>query len=175
MLIIFRERERERERESPQSSHERCGRVVRWCWVNFQCRDVLLIWIIVWQGLITLAVGAGHFLSRLSFLFSFSLSGRRSDIDWNSLKWPLNPKQLSNKIHSWVVWEHQSRCYHVYSKISDKNACRSIYRQWSDYSFHDSGFNYTTLFQNSFLTGSLPKGKLVTLFQVLLHSAFYFL
>ena len=24
-----------------------CGRVVQWCWVNFQCRGVLLIWIIV--------------------------------------------------------------------------------------------------------------------------------
>ena len=35
------------------------GRVVRWCWVNFQCRGVLLIWIIVGQGPIALAVGAG--------------------------------------------------------------------------------------------------------------------
>ena len=34
------------------------GRVVRWCWVNFQCRGVLLIWIIVGQGLTALAVGA---------------------------------------------------------------------------------------------------------------------
>ena len=55
------------------------GRVVRWCWVNFQCRGVLLIWIIVEQGPIALAVGAGGgcldiFFSRLSFLFSFSLS-----------------------------------------------------------------------------------------------------
>ena len=30
-----------------------------WCWVNFQCRDVLLIWIIIGQGPIALAVGAG--------------------------------------------------------------------------------------------------------------------
>ena len=55
------------------------GRVVRWCWVNFQCRGVLLIWIIVGQGLTALAVGAGGgcldiFFSRLSFLSSFSLS-----------------------------------------------------------------------------------------------------
>ena len=35
------------------------GRVVRGCWVNFQCRGVLLIWIIVGQGPIALAVGAG--------------------------------------------------------------------------------------------------------------------
>ena len=55
------------------------GRVVRWCWVNFLCRGVLLIWNRVGQGPIALAIGAGgglfgHFFSRLSFLFSFSLS-----------------------------------------------------------------------------------------------------
>ena len=33
--------------------------MVRWCWVNFQCQGVLLIWIIVGQGPIALAVGAG--------------------------------------------------------------------------------------------------------------------
>ena len=53
--------------------------MVRWCCVNFQCRGVLLIWIIVGQEPIALAVGAdggcfGHFFSRLSILFSFSLS-----------------------------------------------------------------------------------------------------
>ena len=35
------------------------GRVVRRCWLNFQCRGVLQIWIIVGQGPIALAVGAG--------------------------------------------------------------------------------------------------------------------
>ena len=35
------------------------GGAERWCWVNFQCRGVLLIWIIVGQGPIALAVGAG--------------------------------------------------------------------------------------------------------------------
>ena len=45
------------------------------------------ILMIVGQGPIALAVGAGgwglfgHIFSRLSFLFSFSLSGRRPDID----------------------------------------------------------------------------------------------
>ena len=33
--------------------------MVRRCWVNFQCRGVLLIWIIVGQWPIALAVGAG--------------------------------------------------------------------------------------------------------------------
>ena len=55
------------------------GRVVRWFWVNFQCRGVLLVWIRVGQGPTALAVGAGGgcldiFYSHLSFLFSFSLS-----------------------------------------------------------------------------------------------------
>ena len=50
------------------------GRVVRRCWVNFQCRSALLIWIIVGPGPIVLAVGAdggrlGIFFSNLSLLF----------------------------------------------------------------------------------------------------------
>ena len=53
------------------------GRVVRWCWVSFQCRGVLLILSRV--GPTALAVGAGEgcldiFFSRPSFLFSLSLS-----------------------------------------------------------------------------------------------------
>ena len=53
--------------------------MVWWYWVNFQRCGILLIWIIVGQGPITLAVGAGggcfgHFFSRLSSLSSFSLS-----------------------------------------------------------------------------------------------------
>ena len=62
------------------------GRVVRWCWVNFQCRGVLLIWIIVGQGPTALAVGAVgvvwiFFLLSIISLFFLFLSGRRSDID----------------------------------------------------------------------------------------------
>ena len=65
---------------------QRGGRVVRWCWVNFQCRGVLLIWIRVGQGPIALAVGAGGgcldvFLSSMISLFFLPLSGRRPDID----------------------------------------------------------------------------------------------
>ena len=49
------------------------------CWVNLQCRGVLLVWMIVGQELIALAVGGDGgcldiFFSPLSFLFSFSLS-----------------------------------------------------------------------------------------------------
>ena len=89
-FLLFSERERERERErETHTEHRRSpveSRVVRWCWVKFQCRGVTLIldnsrkraycacsrcgW-----GLF------GHFFSRLCFLCSFSLFGRRPDID----------------------------------------------------------------------------------------------
>ena len=60
--------------------------MVRWCWVNFQCRGVLLIRIIVGQGPSVLAVGAGgvvwtFFLSSIISLFFLPLFGRRPDID----------------------------------------------------------------------------------------------
>ena len=80
--------------------------MVRWCWVNFQCRGVLLIWIIVGQGPIALAVGAGgglfgHFFS----LYPFS---SLSPSLWETaryrlkycLKGPLNPKQPTNQLQS---------------------------------------------------------------------------
>ena len=52
--------------------------MVRLCWVNFQCRGVLLIWIRVGQGRTELAVGPGRdcsytFVSRVSFLFFLPL------------------------------------------------------------------------------------------------------
>ena len=55
------------------------GRVVRWFWVNFQCRGILLILVRVGQGPTALTVGAGggcldFFFSHQSFLSSFSLS-----------------------------------------------------------------------------------------------------
>ena len=67
------------------SKYVRGGRVVRWYWVNFQRRGILLIWTIVGQGPTVLAVGAGEgcldiFFSHLSFLFSFSLSLGHSPI-----------------------------------------------------------------------------------------------
>ena len=46
---------------------------MRWCWVNFQCRGVLLIWIRVGHGPIALAVGAGWgCLDIFSLLYPFS-------------------------------------------------------------------------------------------------------
>ena len=59
---------------------------MQWCWVNFQCRGVLLILIRVGQRPTALAVGAGgvvwtFFLSSIISIFSLTLSGTRSDID----------------------------------------------------------------------------------------------
>ena len=62
-------------------------RVVRWCWVNFECQGILLIWIRIGQGPAALAVGGGGgcldiFIPVYHFSFSFSLSfGKRPDID----------------------------------------------------------------------------------------------
>ena len=58
----------------------------RKCWVNFQCRGVLLVWMIVGQGPIALAVGAvggclDIFLSSIFSLFFLPLFARRPDID----------------------------------------------------------------------------------------------
>ena len=51
------------------------GRGMRWCWINFHCRGILLMWV---KGLLRLQwmrVGiVCTFYSRLSFPISFSLS-----------------------------------------------------------------------------------------------------
>ena len=47
------------------------GRVVRWCWVNFQCWGVLPIWIRVGQGPTAFAVGVGC-LDIFSLIYRFS-------------------------------------------------------------------------------------------------------
>ena len=60
--------------------------MVQWYWVNFQCRGVLFIWIIVGQGPTEFAVGADgvvstFYLSSVISLFFLSVSGRQPDID----------------------------------------------------------------------------------------------
>ena len=74
--------------------------MVRWFWVNFQCRGVLLIWIRVGQGLTALAVGAGlgHFYNCLSLLFSFSLSLGDGPV-WTEIlsQWAVKPKNCTVK------------------------------------------------------------------------------
>ena len=76
--------------------------MVRWCWVNFQCRGVLLVWIRVGQGPTALAIGAGG--SCLD-IFTLSILSSLSPSLWETaryrlkycLKGPLNPKQSINQ------------------------------------------------------------------------------
>ena len=72
---------------------------MRWCWVNFQSRGVLLTWIKVGQGPAALAVGAGGgCLDIFSLIYDFYLL---SPSLWETaryrlkycLKGPLNPNQ----------------------------------------------------------------------------------
>ena len=76
--------------------------MVRWCWVNFQCRGILLIWIRVGQGPTALAVGADEvvwtfFLSSTSSLLSPSLWETARYRMKYCLKGPLSPKQPTNQ------------------------------------------------------------------------------
>ena len=81
------------------------GRVVRWCWVNFQCRGVLLIRVIVGQGPTALAVGAGGGCLHIFFLLSI-ISLFLSPSLWETaryrlkycLKGPLSPNQPTNHL-----------------------------------------------------------------------------
>ena len=77
--------------------------MVGWCWVNFQCQGVLLIWIIVGQGPTALAVGAGEdcldifsLVYRFSFLSPSLWETARYRLKY-CLKGPLSPKQPTNK------------------------------------------------------------------------------
>ena len=151
--------------------------MVRWWWVNFQCRGILLIWLIVGQGPIVLAVGAGGGCFKFVYLFFFlplSESARYR------LKYVLNPPKnnKTNPVESGMRTQIYG-CYHIYSKVSDKNAFRSVDSDLTTHSvILDSisrRFVVVLNLQNSFPAGSFQKGKLVTLFQFLLHSAFFFL
>ena len=77
--------------------------MVQWCWVNFQCRVVLLIWITVGQGPTALTVGAGGgCLDIFTLIYPFSPF---SPSLWEMaryrlkycLKGPLNPNQPTNQ------------------------------------------------------------------------------
>ena len=74
------------------------GRVEQRGRVNFQCRSVLLVWMIVGQGPIALAVGAsGGCLDIFSLVLSPSLW---ETAPYRLKYWPkglLNPKQLTNQ------------------------------------------------------------------------------
>ena len=77
--------------------------MVRWCWVNFQYRGVLLLWISIGQGPIVLVVGAGggclDIFSPTVSLFFLPLSVCLEKVRYilkYGLKGPLSPKQSTN-------------------------------------------------------------------------------
>ena len=97
------------------------GLVVRWCWVNFQCRGVLLIWSRVGQGPTALAVGAGGgCLDIFSLVYQFSLlsPSLRETARYRlkyCLKGPLSPKQPTNQ-------QQQNQCLlfpHGFGRITN--------------------------------------------------------
>ena len=85
---------------------------MRWCWVNFQCWGVLLIWISIGQGPTALAVGAGgggldFFLSSIIFFFSVSLSPGDGLIKTESeilSQMAVNSKPTIATMHGSTVW-----------------------------------------------------------------------
>ena len=92
------------------------GRVVRGCWVNFQCRGVLLIWIIVGQGPIVIAIGAGGVCLDVFFSLIYHFTFLSPSL-WETaryrlkycLKGPLSPKQPTNQ--SYNLDDSRTRAY----------------------------------------------------------------
>ena len=116
----------------------------RRCWVNFQCRGVLLVWMIVGQGPIALAVGAdGGCLDIFSLIYLCSFL---SPSLWETaryrlkycLKGPLNPKQPTNQIS-------------LYRVVSQRNGVKRemIDESWlvGCFGFHGSLRQYLSLYQ----------------------------
>ena len=68
-------------RYGKMAEHTGGGRVVRWCWVNFQCRGVLLVWIRVGRGLLRLQWVRVGVVWTFFFRLSLPLSGRWPDLD----------------------------------------------------------------------------------------------
>ena len=104
---------------------------MRWGWVNFQCRGVLLIWIRVGQGPTTLAAGAGggcpdifSLVYHFSFLSPSLWETARYRLKY-CLKGPLTPIQPTNqpkfniKTHFWhgrCQWRYMyvRKCCYTY-------------------------------------------------------------
>ena len=93
----------------------------RRCWVNFQCRGVLQVWMTVGQGPIALAVGADGvvwtcFLSSIFSFFFLPLFGRRPVLSQRAFKpkttnQPTNEKQedqFETSCHCAMKIEHEA-------------------------------------------------------------------
>ena len=102
------------------------GRVVRWCWVNFQCRSVLQ----VGQGPTALAVGAGGGCLDI-FTLTCSFSPLSPSL-WETaryrlkycLKGPLNPK-LPTYLPFHLALQQDSRSHtrqKIVMQITNSNA-----------------------------------------------------
>ena len=87
------------------------GRVMRRCWINFQFRGVLLVWITVAQGPIVPAVGAGEgcmdifsLVCRFSFLSPSLWETARYRLKY-CLRGPLSPNQPTNQpfINAYII------------------------------------------------------------------------
>ena len=81
--------------------------MVRCCCVNCQCRGVLLIWIIVGQGPTALTVDVGgvvrtFFLPSIISHFFLPLSGRRPDIDGNTVSKGRKAQNNQPTNHGWL-------------------------------------------------------------------------
>ena len=146
-LFFHRERERERERQresesrlSPIMRGGRGGRVVGWCWVllsvpgcptnldNSRARTYCACSRCGW-GCLDMFSLVSHF----SFL-SPSLEGCPIETEILSQR-PVKPK-TTNQPNPVVSGKRTTvySCYYVYSKVSDKNACRSIDSDLTTYS-----------------------------------------
>ena len=100
------------------------GRVERRCWVNFQCRGVLLVWMIVGQGPIALAVGAGggcldifSLICLFSFLSPSLWETARYRLKY-CLKGPLSPKQPTNQPNRKAFSKFYRRHFDIVSKYN---------------------------------------------------------
>ena len=107
-----------------QTNNPGGGRVVRRCWVTFQCRGVLLIWITVGQGPIVLAEGAGgsclnnfSLIHHLSFLSPFLWDTARYRLKY-CLKGPLSLTQPTNQTTNNPSIRPSPVCLSVHPSIS---------------------------------------------------------
>ena len=105
---------------------------MRWCWVNFQFRGVLLIWLIVGQGPTALAVGAGGGCLDIFLLSPLSPSlwetARYRLNQKYCLKGPLNPKQPTNQLHN----AHDGLILALFKKLANMKIKLFSVREGSD-------------------------------------------